>query len=309
MIFTQHFIAKNTKPTIWLIGSNGQIGQAIYHQLQHYSKLHTSNHQQMDITHFQSILEQADKIQPNIIINTAAYTDVDQAESKPEQAYAVNHIAASHLARIAQQYQATLIHLSTDHVFNGKQQHAYRETDQTQPINTYGASKRAGEIAIQQQCSQHIIIRTSWVFSEYRQNFVKKLITLAQYQSQINIVTDQYSSPTYAKDIAHTIIHLCNQLSLSPSNFEYGIYHYSGSPSVSKFTFAQHILHLAQQYQLLTSMPTLLPITSQQYCSPAKRPNNTRLAHAKIQSIFHISPSNWQKALHQTMKQLTHEYH
>lgn len=288
-----------------IIGKNGQVGRSLT------QKLTRSSHQvlatgstELDITDKEAVFQTASTFRPDIIINAAAYTAVDKAESEPQQAYAVNRDSAGYVAETAQTVGASLIHLSTDYVFDGLKKQPYTESDAVNPQSVYGASKLAGEQAVLAACSRAVIVRTSWVFGTHGHNFVKTMLKLGSERDRLSIVGDQYGAPTCADDIADALIRI--GLHVSAQSEEYGLYHYSGAPYVSWFEFAQAIFDAAAKQKILIRMPVLAQISTSDYPTPAKRPADSRLNTDKIQKAFGIPPSNWQAALNNLKPYLPH---
>ena len=297
---TQHKIPIKAPSTVkvMLTGAAGAVGVSIVKQLAGKVDLYAYTHKQLDITQLAKVYEIIDKVKPDIIINAAGYTAVDNAQIDEAQAKLVNHDGAQYLALAAEKIDAVMIHLSTDYVFSGESDAAYTEQDLPHPINVYGQSKLAGELAIQQSCTKHIIIRTAWVFAEHGQNFVRTILTLAKNHSQLDIVDDQIGGPTYAGDIAKVIEVLINKLSGDDvSSVHYGIYHYCGLPYVSWKGFADAIIMAAKQGDIIDTLPKVNGILSEAYPRPAKRPKNSRLDCRKIAQVFDLQPSDWQAAL------------
>jgi dTDP-4-dehydrorhamnose reductase len=201
-----------------------------------------------------------------------------------------------YLAKIAEKLNAVLIHVSTDYVFDGLQNKPYTENDIPAPKNVYGNSKLKGELAVQTFCKKHIIIRTSWVFSEYGNNFVKTMLRLAEQKNELSVVADQVGGPTYAGDIAAAIKNIINKIGTSTS-IPWGIYHYCGSPYVNWFEFSETIFRAAIDQKVITKAPILKAIKTESYPTPAKRPAFSKLDCSKIASVFDISVSDWQSAL------------
>lgn len=282
----------------WILGANGQIGHQLQAQLSQFPHVQclASTQQQIDIKDKIKVFDIAHTFKPHIIINAAAYTAVDQAENQRDLAFAVNHLGAENLAQAAQAINAAIIQLSTDYVFDGKRKISYRETDITAPQNVYGASKLAGEIAVQAACMRHIVLRTSWVFGEHGNNFVKTMLRLGATYPRINVVGDQFGGPTYAGDIAAALHHIAEKVVLEQFN-DYGVYHFSGCPNVSWYDFASEIFSQAQQQNVLANIPQLNSITAADYAAPAQRPANSCLDNSKIQKTFGIKPSDWRNAL------------
>lgn len=216
---------------------------------------------------------------PDVIINAAAYNAVDLAQSHPQQAYAVNAQGAQYLAEAAQQAGARLIHISTDYVFDGTARMPYDEQAVTNPLNVYGASKRQGELAVLQVQPQAIVIRTSWLYSQYGSNFVKTILRLAQQRDSLQVVNDQTGSPTYAGDLAAAIIQIIGAGTAVPG----GIYHYSGAIALSRFDFARKIVELGQELGLVGKV-VVSPVATESSPIIAPRPQYSVLSCEKIRA-------------------------
>ncbi|MEZ8367466.1 dTDP-4-dehydrorhamnose reductase, partial [Vibrio cyclitrophicus] len=201
-----------------------------------------------------------------------------------------------YLAQAAQSVGAAMLHISTDYVFEGNKAGEYVEMDATNPQGVYGESKLAGEIAVAEACDKHIILRTAWVFGESGNNFVKTMLRLGENRDELSIVGDQFGGPTYAGDIANTLIQIAKRINQGDA-VEYGVYHYSGLPHVSWFDFADAIFDVAVEQGVLEKEPTLTSITTEQYPTPAKRPSNSRLNTEKITLGFSVKASDWKAAL------------
>ena len=228
----------------------------------------------------------------DIIVNCAAYTAVDKAEKEPKLANQINHIAVKLLAEIANQQKAKLIHISTDYVFDGKSDKPYIEADKTNPMNIYGKTKLDGEKALQKALpTEAIIIRTSWMYSEYGNNFVKTMLRLGKQRDELNIISDQIGSPTYASDLAEAILTIINNKDYQNKEQPTDIYHYSNEGEISWYDFAKEIFKLAQIDCKVN------PINTEQYSTPAKRPGNTLMKKNKIVSEFDLVINNWKSAL------------
>jgi dTDP-4-dehydrorhamnose reductase len=230
-----------------------------------------------------------------IVINCAAYTAVDRAEADVELAHQVNAIGAGNVAAACAQAGIPLIHLSTDYVFDGERGRPTREDDVTQPLNVYGRTKLAGEIAVRERLETHIILRTSWVFSSTGQNFVKTMLRLAANQPEIRVVNDQVGGPTAADDIAQailTIVSCCSELGFA----DWGTYHFSGQPSVSWHQFASAILR--------DSNVKVLPIATKEYPTPARRPRYSVLDCSRIARVFGIQQPDWRMSLQKVCNEL-----
>ena len=280
-----------------VVGADGQIGTCLCEQAKLIGvSFIAMSHEQLDICDEAKLSAKISEYKPRCIINAAAYTEVDRAESNEATAYAANVQGVIHLAKSANTVGAILIHLSTDYVFDGLKKGAYLESDQTNPLSVYGSSKQAGELVIEEYCPRHLIVRTGWVFGEHGNNFVKTMLKLASKRTTLNVVTDQVGGPTYAGDIASTLLSMMQQ-ALNPQFSNWGIYHYAGIPYISWFEFALVILSRAMQQGLLTQMSELKPIVSAEYASVAKRPANSRLDCTKIKTVFTIPPCDWKAAL------------
>ncbi|OIN03913.1 dTDP-4-dehydrorhamnose reductase [Shewanella algae] len=250
----------------------------------------------LDITNQDAVNAVVTEFKPTIIINAAAHTAVDRAEEEVELSYAINRDGPQYLAQAAQHVGAAILHISTDYVFEGNKVGEYVETDTTNPQGVYGASKLAGEIAVAEACNKHIILRTAWVFGENGNNFVKTMLRLSVNRDELNIVGDQFGGPTYAGDIANALIQIAKRIEQGDA-IEFGVYHFSGLPHVSWYDFAETIFDIALEQGAINKKPSLSSITTEQYPTPAKRPNNSRLNTDKITRVFTIEASDWKLAL------------
>ena len=234
---------------------------------------------------------------PDYIINAAAYTAVDKAENDAERAFAVNRDGARHLAEAAEAAGASMLHISTDYVFDGAGGAPYDEAAPTAPQNIYGASKLAGEQAVLEACRCAVVMRTSWVFGAHGQNFVKTMLRLGRERDSLGIVADQYGAPTAAADIAAALITIVRRHTPEQLAERAGIYHYCGSPYASWFEFAETIFAEAAAQGVLAKIPAVKPIATADYPTPAKRPADSRLDCGKIRAVFGIGPCDWHSAL------------
>jgi len=280
---------------ILVTGKNGQLGKSIH-------KIVTNNEQtdefvfvgreELDLSSTDSITSYFNHNNFDIIINCAAHTAVDKAEEEVVLANQINHLAVAQLAQIAKTQQAKLIHVSTDYVFDGESDKPYTETDETNPINVYGKTKLAGENALQKiMPTDAIIIRTSWVYSEYGNNFVKTMLRLGKERDELNVVSDQIGSPTYATDLAETILKIIDNKDYQTKRRVTEVYHYSNKGKVSWYEFAKEI------FELSGIQCSVSPITTEQYPTPAKRPKNTLMNKDKISHRFDIDILDWRKSL------------
>lgn len=284
--------------TILVLGHRGMLGQELVRSFQG-TGLHVvgSGRPEVDITDAVSLERLIKKIEPTILINAAAYTAVDQAESDAETAFNVNGQAAVHLATACQVADIPLIHFSTDYVFDGQSEQPYREDDPAKPLGIYGQSKWRGEEAIRQHHPKHIIIRIAWLYGHYGPNFVATILRLARERSELRVVDDQHGSPTWTQDLANALVVLCQRLSQRQPINPWGAYHFCGRGQTTWYRFAQAILAAAQPYEQFTAQ-RVLPIPTSEYPTAAKRPANSVLNCNKIQSIFGIVPRPWQACLH-----------
>ncbi len=231
------------------------------------------------------------KVRPDIVINCAAYTNVDKAESEPETAERINSEAAGILARLASKYHSELIHISTDYVFDGKSFRPYAETDTENPQSVYGKSKLAGERIILKEKPDSVIIRTSWLYSSFGNNFVKTMLNLGRNSNEIKVVYDQTGTPTYARDLAGVVIRLSEILKNDPAGFTPGIYHYSNEGVASWFDFAKAV------FEISGIDCKILPVLTEEFPSIAKRPHYSVLNKSKIKSTFNIEIPYWKDSL------------
>ena len=279
-----------------ITGAGGQIGSRLTALLHGKADVFAADRRTLDITRRDDVLQAALSFHPDVIINAAAYTAVDDAEREPEAAFAVNAAGAGHLAQAAQTVGAAMVQISTDYVFDGRRAAPYRETDLPSPLNVYGQSKYAGEQAVQAACARHLIVRTAWVFGKHGGNFVKTLLRLGRRQHVLNVVDDQRGNPTYADDAAAALLHMAEQAVQGKATW--GVYHFAGDTAVSRDEFARAVLVQAAAQGLLPRVPGVRPVSSRDYPSAAERPVDSRLDSRKVQAAFGIAPSNWRAALH-----------
>ncbi|AHG74833.1 dTDP-4-dehydrorhamnose reductase [Mannheimia varigena USDA-ARS-USMARC-1296] len=279
-----------------ITGANGQVGFCLNKQLQGVSNVLALERDKLDITDRNAVFNIVKDFRPDVIINAAAYTAVEKAESEIELARAVNVNGAKYLAEAASEIDALMLHISTDYVFNGMSSKPYTEDETPDPQTVYGRTKLEGEIAVQNANTRSIILRTAWVFGECGNNFVKTMLRLAEEGKEFNVVSDQFGAPTYADDISAALIDIANQI-IDGKNDSYGIYHFSGQPYVSWYDFAESIFQQAVLQKILKKAPLVNAISTSDYPSVVKRPANSCLDLNKIQQTFGIKPSNWHKAL------------
>lgn len=268
-----------------ICGANGQVGQALT-AMDSCADLNVIglDRKQLDISNRDQIANCLDHYKPDVLVNAAAYTAVDKAESDLDAAHLINGSAPGYLAEASAACGIPFLHISTDFVFDGTKEGAYSEADTCNPLSVYGVSKREGEIAVQTANPQHIILRTAWVFGGAA-NFVKTMQRLAKDRDQINVVSDQFGGPTHAKDIAEALVKIASQVVASDFD-DWGIYHFTGHPHVSWFEFAAQILKDNKNV-------TVSPIPTSDYPTPAKRPANSVLDCSKIAHVFGIAQPDW----------------
>ncbi|HYX18163.1 MAG TPA: dTDP-4-dehydrorhamnose reductase [Nostoc sp.] len=285
--------------SILLIGSNGQVGKELQQILPYYGDIISVERPTVDLAQPDTLRNVIRSKQPQIIINAAAYTAVDKAESEPELASAINAIAPLIIAQESQKLGAFLIHISTDYVFDGNRYRPYQETDATNPLSIYGKTKLAGEEAIRESCADHLILRTAWVYGTFgKSNFVKTMLRLGAERQEIRVVADQIGSPTWAQDIATVIAQTIPQLTPEIS----GSYHYTNSGVASWYDFAVAIFEEAQQLGFPLKVERIVPITTAEYPTPARRPAYSVLACEKISAILETHPPHWRQRLRQMLK-------
>jgi dTDP-4-dehydrorhamnose reductase len=244
------------------------------------------------------------RLRPELIVNTAAYTAVDQAESDPETCFGLNATLPLRLAGWTKRNHARLIHYSTDYVFDGKSNVPYRETDQPDPQNVYGDSKLAGETAIATSGCKHVILRTSWVYSSHGKNFVLSMLELARKGLALKIVNDQRGCPTWAHNLAlasHAVIQKWQE---SDSESLNGVFHYCDDQAVSWFDFARQIFSLAMAAGLLQDEPALTPVPSSDFPQPAERPKWSVLDAQRIAEVFSIHPLSFEQSLQSVIAEI-----
>lgn len=274
-------------------GADGQVGSLIRVKANAYPfKICALNREALDITSPQSILDAIDKYKPRLIINCAAYTAVEQAEKNKRQALHVNDYAVQLLGKACLQADIPLFHISTDYVFDGAKRDPYNEEDEAVPQNSYGASKLAGEKSLQQILERHLIIRTSWVFSEIGNNFVKTMLRLSAQNNRIKVVSDQISAPTSAHSLAEILLTLAHKF-IQEGELKWGVYHYANYPYCSWFDFAKEIFDQATKKNLIAVEPTVDPVSSEQFASLVKRPQFSRLDCGKIDNYISGCLRDW----------------
>jgi dTDP-4-dehydrorhamnose reductase len=281
---------------ILVTGSNGQLGSELKEISSKYSyKFFFTNRDNLDIINKQNILNFIKINKISAIINCAAYTEVDKAQSQKELANNINNEAVKNLATISKEQNIKLIHISSDYVFDGKNYKPYIETDNRDPSNVYGSTKLAGELAMQKtNPSNSIIMRTSWVYSSFGSNFVKTMLRLGNERDELGVIFDQIGTPTYARDLAKTILEIIPQI----NNLNVEIYHYSNEGVLSWYDFAKEIMKMAKKECSIN------PIMTKDYPTPASRPHYSLLNKSKIKQKFNIEIPFWKDSLDECLKVL-----
>jgi dTDP-4-dehydrorhamnose reductase len=281
--------------SILITGSNGQLGSEIRVLSINFLQCHFffTDVAELDITDKSKIIDFIIENKIDFIINCAAYTSVDKAESEVVLADKINHLAVKNLAEVAKECHCKLVHISTDYVFDGTSHLPYVETDLPNPQSVYGRTKLAGELAMQSiNPNNSIIIRTSWVYSKYGNNFVKTMLKLGKERTELNVIDDQIGTPTYAADLAKVILEILPKI--KNSNLE--IYHYTNEGVCSWYDFAQSIFEM-------TNMDcNVQPITTAQYPTAAKRPQYSVMSKFKIKEVFGIEIPYWKESLEECLE-------
>lgn len=288
---------------VLITGAQGQVGHELLRLAPNAFDVAGLGSGDLDITDAHAVAREVERLQPQLIINAAAYTAVDRAESEPDLAYAVNRDGPLHLGKVAERQGIPVLHISTDYVFAGDAQAPYRETDPTGPTGVYGASKLAGEQALAASCTRHVIMRTSWVFGAHGHNFVKTMLRLARERDHLSVVADQQGCPTSAASIARALWSLAQQYRQEGS-LRWGVYHYSGTPACSWHEFAEEIFRQAHSIGLIPGLPAVDAISSQQYPTPAKRPAWSVLDCSLLTQIYGIDPADWRDELKAVLTEL-----
>jgi dTDP-4-dehydrorhamnose reductase len=290
---------------IMLLGAQGQIGQAVRAEpLPADWQIGAFAHADLDIAQHQLTRNAMLDFRPDLIINAAAMTNVDEAEKNHEHAMAVNFEAIANLAALCSARDIPLIHLSTDYVFDGHKTSPYRPEDPMHPLNAYGESKMMGEEALRHELAWHVILRVSAVFSAFGKNMLTKMLTMIDARDELTIVTDQKSCPTYAPDIAKAIIVIATAL-LKGKHDGFGTFHLCGTPEAARFEFVQAILELYAPYA--ARRPKMIPVLSADIASAAPRPAYSALDCTKIRDVYGITQKPWREGMAEAMATLMRE--
>lgn len=287
---------------ILLTGSTGQVGNALRSTLAPLGNMLATDRSSLDLANPGSIRAFVRDCRPDLIVNAAAYTAVDRAETESDLAMAVNGVAPGVLAEEAKRLNATLVHYSTDYVFDGSKSTAYTEADTPNPLNVYGKTKLAGEQAIQATGVAHYILRTSWVYAAEGANFMNTILRLAQERPELRIVDDQTGAPTWATAIAEMTLQMLETVR-SHARPQQGLYHLTATGAVTWYGFARAILDTAQKISGIVQ-PKLMPITTADYPLPARRPANSQLNTARFTAAFGITPAPWPDMLEKCLQEV-----
>jgi dTDP-4-dehydrorhamnose reductase len=291
---------------ILLTGASGQVGGDLFRLLQGKGTVIAPTRLELDLSNPVAIREYVRKVRPDWIINPAAYTAVDKAESEPALAYAINAEAPRALGIEAARLGVPVIHFSTDYVFDGTGDRPWVEDDPTSPLGVYGASKLTGEQAILDSGAAHLVFRTSWVYSSTGRNFLLTILRLAQQKEELRIVDDQHGAPTWSRDLAQMVVHVIDWISReaaasgkAPEELVRAvprIYHATGTGDTTWFGFASEFVRLAATARPEMRFARLVPISSSEYPTPARRPSNSRLNCERLRKVFGFSMQRWQDA-------------
>ena len=286
---------------VLLFGKGGQVGWELQRSLAPLGELIALDFDSQDycgdFTNLQGLAKTVQDIQPDVIINAAAHTAVDKAESEPELSRTINALAPGVLAEAAQRAGATLVHYSTDYVFDGSGTQSWLETDPTNPLSVYGKTKLEGEQLVSANCAKHLIFRTSWVYAAKGGNFAKTMLRLAKERDALTVINDQMGAPTGAELLADVTAHAIRSLQLNPE--QAGLYHLVAGGETSWHGYAQFIINHARKAgaELKTSEQAIAPVPSSAFVTAATRPLNSRLNTSKLQSTFNLTLPTWQQGV------------
>lgn len=289
---------------ILVAGGQGQVGSALATLgAEQGMDLIALGRSELDITDTTSIAATFDKYKPSVLINAAAYTAVDKAESEPKLAYAINETATSLLADACATANIPMLFISTDYVFDGSKEGPYTEADPVNPLAVYAKSKEAGERALRERVDRHIILRTSWVFGVQGNNFVKTMVRLAKDRDRLTVVADQFGGPSSARGIASVLLAIAAQFE-AEGEVDWGTYHYCQKPYVSWHQFAQAIIERATEVGLVDHPVEVAPIPSSEFATPVTRPKNSRLCTHLFESAFESTCGEWDIELQMVLRNL-----
>ncbi|BCA66201.1 dTDP-4-dehydrorhamnose reductase [Fluviibacter phosphoraccumulans] len=289
-----------------LTGKNGQVGYELQRSLASLGEVVAIDVEDCDLTNSEQIVDLVERVKPGLIVNPAAYTAVDMAESEPEIAYAINATAPKVLAAQANLLHIPMIHYSTDYVFDGTKSGVYVEEDDPNPQSVYGKTKWQGEKNVRAMCPQHVILRTSWVFGAHGGNFLKTILKLAQERDELKIISDQFGAPTSARLLADFTAEIAKQMLCDDTTQKAGTYHLVGAGETTWHGYATKVVELANQLGVKTKVnaANIQPIPTEAYPLPAPRPKNSKLSTAKIRTTFGIDIPDWSVGVEQVLKQV-----
>lgn len=295
------------QPTILVTGKNGQVGFELQRSLAPLGEVVAVDVEDCDLTDTAAIVALVETVKPDLIVNPAAYTAVDKAETEPDVAFAINAVAPKVLAAQANLLHIPIIHYSTDYVFDGAKEDWYLEDDPANPQSIYGKTKWQGEKNVRAMCPQHVILRTSWVFGAHGGNFLKTILKLAQERDSLNIIADQFGAPTSAYLLATATAEIARQLLESDAASKVGTYHLVAAGETTWHGYASKIVALANAQGIKTKVQTkdIHPIPTEAYPLPAPRPKNSRLSTQKIRDTFGIEIPDWSLDVERVLQQLT----
>jgi dTDP-4-dehydrorhamnose reductase len=299
---------------ILVTGGTGQVGSELVKVLASLGEVIAPRREELDLSNIESIRRVIRAARPRWIVNPAAYTAVDKAESEPELAYAINAGAVRVLGEEARQIRAAVIHFSTDYVFDGAASNPYVETDATKPLSVYGASKLAGELALTESGAAHMIFRTSWVYGSQGKNFLLTILKLAREKETLRVVADQHGAPTWSRDLAEMTAHVIRrcenacgrnrkQLLETLAHWQ-GIYHAAGSGQTTWYEFAQEAVRLQQKHEPEKKFAEIAAISTAEYPTPAHRPTNSRLDCTKLQESLEWRMMDWRESLQKVLAEI-----
>jgi dTDP-4-dehydrorhamnose reductase len=296
---------------ILLTGASGQVGGELRKALKSLGDVVAPERGTMDLANAASVRETIRAVRPRWIVNPGAYTAVDKAESEPELAYTINAEAVRVIGEEARALGAGVVHFSTDYVFDGSGSKPYLETDATEPVSVYGASKLAGEMALAESGAGHMIFRTSWVYGARGQNFLLTILKFARERETLRIVDDQHGTPTWSRDLARMTAHVIRRVEATAETTGLeraiedtrGLYHAAGAGETTWFEFATEALQLCREMEPGVRLATVEAIPTAQYPTPARRPLNSRLSCSKLKERFGWSMMDWRQSLREVMSE------
>ncbi len=298
---------------ILLLGKGGQVGWELQRSLAPLGEVVALDRHSTDccgnLGNLDGLAETVRAVRPDVIVNAAAYTAVDKAESEPDGARAINSTAPCVLAQEAQKLGAWLVHYSTDYVFDGSGSRPWIESDQTAPLNVYGQTKLEGERLIAKNCDKHLILRTSWVYGARGGNFAKTMLRLAQEREKLTVIDDQFGAPTGADLLADVTAHIVRKAGQEPASSEKlaGIYHLVAGGETNWFEYAKQVLVLAQRSSIAIKIiaKEVVPVPTSAFPTPARRPQNSRLNTGKLETAFELNLPPWQRGVERMLAEIT----